>query len=61
MGQNAFVTWIVDTEPWKLEKELIGDLSLPLNLAQNKMHPFHQRLSAIRREAKQQARFLPIA
>ena len=60
MGKNAFVTWTVDDEPWKLEKELIGELSLPLNLDQNTTHPFHQRLSAIRREAKQEARSLPV-
>ena len=60
MGENAFVTWSVDPEPWTLEKDLIAGLSLPLNLDQNTTHPFHPRLSALRSKAKQQARSLPI-
>ena len=61
MGKNAFVAWSVDPEPWTLEKDLIARLSLPLNLDQNTTHPFHRRLSALRRKAKQQARSLPVA
>ena len=61
MAKNAFVTWSVDREPWNVEKDLIDSLSLPLNLDQNTTHPFHSRLSAIRREAKRQAQSLPVA
>jgi len=60
MGQNAFVTWVVDPAPWQAEKDLISRLSLPLNLDQNASHPFHERLSAMRRAAKRQARVLPV-
>jgi hypothetical protein len=60
MAENAFVTWVVHPEPWKLEEELIQKLSLPLNLDQNRHHAFHHRLAARRREAKAQARLLPI-
>jgi hypothetical protein len=56
MQRNAFVTWRVDPEPWLLEEQLIGRLALPLNLDQNQRHPFHAQLSALRRNAKAQAR-----
>jgi len=59
-GQNAFVAWVVDPEPWRLEEKLIGDLSLPLNLDLNKAHPFHDVLSGIRKSAKEKARSLPV-
>jgi hypothetical protein len=60
MDKNAFVTWIVHPEPWVLEKELIHLVSLPLNLDMNRAHPFHNTLSALRSEAKQLARSLPV-
>ena len=60
MDQNAFVTWIVHPEPWALEEELIRMVSLPLNLDRNGAHPFHTALSAIRRDAKERARYLPV-
>lgn len=60
MDENAFVVWIIDAEPWLLEKEIIGQVSLPLNLDMNKKHPFHQTLSQIRKSAKDSARSLPI-
>jgi hypothetical protein len=60
MAQNAFVVWMVHPEPWEVEEALIQQLSLPLNLDQNRHHVFHQVLSAKRREAKAQARALPI-
>jgi hypothetical protein len=60
MAANAWVTWIVNSQPWILEHELIHVISLPLNLAMNRAHPFHKTLSAIRREAKQLARSLPV-
>ncbi|MFZ2300449.1 MAG: hypothetical protein WAW10_01105 [Gallionella sp.] len=58
MKQNAFVVWIEDSDPRKLEKEIITDpnFSLPLNLANNHAHPFHETLSSIRRECKTLAR-----
>ena len=60
MDKNAFVTWMVHLEPWVLEEELIRMVSLPLNLDMNRAHPFHKTLSAIRSEAKQLARSLPV-
>lgn len=61
MARNAFVTWIVTDEPWKVEEEIIKSVSLPLNLDQNRNHPFHAVLSAVRKEARRRARDLPIA
>lgn len=60
LEENAFVTWITDPEPWNLETKMIGTYSLPLNLAQNKSHPFHSKLSRLRSEAKEAARAKPI-
>jgi hypothetical protein len=60
MEQNALVTWVATPEPWKLEEELIQAVSLPLNLDQNRNHPFHAALSATRKEAKRKARSLPV-
>jgi hypothetical protein len=59
MAENSFVCWHVTAEPWLLEKKLIGDISLPLNLDMNKNHPFRTTLSRVRREAKVTARNLP--
>ena len=56
MDDNAFVTWVVHPRPWELESEVIRNLSLPLNLDQNKSHAFHPVLSEARRQARQNAR-----
>ncbi|MDB4906275.1 MAG: hypothetical protein JWO05_1059 [Gemmatimonadetes bacterium] len=60
MARNARVTWVEHPEPWKLESELIESLILPLNLSENKRHPFHASLSATRRLAREKADRLPI-
>jgi hypothetical protein len=61
MEENAFVVWVVNSEPWLLEEKIIGELSLPLNLDMNSGHQFHRTLSQIRKAAKETARALPIA
>ncbi len=60
LEQNAFVVWVVKSEPWEVEKELIQKVSLPLNLEHNKTHPFHDTLSALRDREKSRAEQLPI-
>lgn len=60
LSANARVTWCEHDRPWELEARCIGSLSLPLNLAQNRAHPFHGALTSIRAEAKARARDLPI-
>ena len=60
LGENAFVTWKVHSEPWRLEEELISQISLPLNLSKNQNHSFYSILSNIRKHAKLRAKVLPI-
>ena len=60
MAANAFVTWVEHPEPWVLEEELISRVVLPLNLARNQRHPFHQVLTALRREARERAHGFPL-
>lgn len=61
MDQNALVCWLEHPTPWIVEREVLGSVSLPLNLQGNQHHPFASRLSAIRSEAKMLARETPIA
>lgn len=60
MDQNAFITWCEHPTPWIPEESLIETLSLPLNIDQNRHHPFYPSLKLIRAEAKEVARSLPI-
>jgi hypothetical protein len=60
MGANAFVCWHAVAAPWEVEHRLIRRLSLPLNLDGNDAHSFYGRLSDLRRQARIQARELPI-
>jgi len=61
MDQHAFVCWMQHPSPWDVEKELISDISLPLNIHGNELHPFITKLKALRKEAIRQARELPVA
>ena len=61
MAEHARVVWVETPEPWVLEGELIGLISLPLNLTGNRQHTFCPALSAARRRAVAQAIALPIA
>ena len=47
-------------EPCFVEKKLVASVCLPLKLDQNRKHPFHSILSALRRGAKRQADELPV-
>ena len=61
MEENAFVAWVKHPAPWEVEKEIIERVSLPLNIQDNKHHPFYTQLREIRTKAKNQAREMPIA
>ena len=61
LSENAKVCWVEHSEPWELERELLTALSLPLNLQDNREHPFCGKLSEIRRLAKEAARSMPMA
>jgi hypothetical protein len=61
MANHAFVTWLVTDEPWLLETQMIGHLTLPLNLDQNANGSFRAKLKQLRAEQRGQALKLPIA
>ncbi|KAB2347238.1 hypothetical protein F8566_19630 [Actinomadura rudentiformis] len=61
MHEHAQVCWIEHPEPWMVESVLLAELDLPLNLDQNRHNAFHARLTALRAQARQRARELPIA
>lgn len=60
MDENAYVSWLPIPDPWLLETHLLETLDLPLNLDQNKRHPFHRTLRDYRRAAAECARALPV-
>ena len=61
LERNALVCWTEHPEPWLHEHELLAAHSLPLNIQDNRHHPFCAALSAMRQEAKRLAREAPIA
>jgi hypothetical protein len=60
MDENAFVCWMVCEQPWKVEQQIISSVNLPLNLDQNRHHPYCSQLSACRAAARERARALPV-
>jgi hypothetical protein len=60
LAENAFVTWVSYSKPWELESELLLELSLPMNLDQNRNHNFHSVLSGLRKLARESATQLSI-
>jgi hypothetical protein len=60
LDRNACVSWVVTEEPWEVEQQVIQHVALPLNLDENKQHPFHAALTEIRRAAKARAGELPV-
>ena len=61
MDINAYVCWVEYEKPWEVEKEIIENVSLPLNIQDNDHHPFAKTLSKMRVEAKKEANETPIA
>lgn len=60
MSDHARVYWVECSAPWRSETLVIGQCDLPLNLDQNRGHPFHSQLSLARAAARAKARDLPI-
>ena len=60
MEQNARVAFLETPSPWLVERHLISELMLPLNLDQNAHSPFRAELSQIRSAARARARALPV-
>jgi hypothetical protein len=61
MAENAFVCWTEHNEPWQLEHQIFQTYSLPLNIQDNRHHPFYASLTAMRSEAKRLAKEMPLA
>ena len=61
MTENAFVAWMAHPEPWVIERLLLGELSCPLNIKDNRHHPFAPTLNQMRIAALRRAREMPIA
>lgn len=60
LDANALVAFLPHPEPWTAEEEVIAAESLPLNLEGNRHHPFHARLTEIRRSCRHCADAAPI-
>jgi hypothetical protein len=60
MKQHAFVTWVETSAPWELEKSLLSDLRLPLNVEDNPWLEAAAIVKAIRLKARQLADQLDI-
>jgi hypothetical protein len=60
MENNALVSWVVCNQPWIQEAKLIRSVNLPLNLDQNRQHPFSSTLRACRAVARANAKRLPV-
>lgn len=60
MERNAFVCWVLHPSPWEIEGKIIKNLSLPLNIQDNKKHFFYSTLKKMRKLAKDNARMCPI-
>lgn len=60
MAENTRVAWAEHPRPWEPEHELITSVLLPLNLDQNRNHPFHPVLSELRSRQRELARALPV-
>lgn len=60
MSENTRISWLLDSEPWVVEENVLHTVALPLNLKGNE-HAFKSTLSILRKEAISQARSLEIA
>jgi hypothetical protein len=59
MARHAAVAVLPTDRPWEVEHHLLGALSLPLNLRDNR-HPFVKNLARVRGEARERAKGLPV-
>jgi len=55
IAENVLLCWAEHAKPWDIEPWLIAELKPPLNLDHNSQHPFYQRLTELRAEARKQA------
>lgn len=60
MAEHARVCWFPSSQPWLVEADAITQADLPLNLDQNRHHPFYAHLTQLRAQARANAQELPI-
>ena len=60
LEKNSLVSWFENPRPWTIEKNLINQLYLPLNIQGNLNNPFKSTLIDLRKNAKERAMNLPI-
>jgi hypothetical protein len=56
MQEHLRLTWAPCIDPWTREAEVIAQMAPPLNLADNRSHPFHGTLTAARSDFRMAAR-----
>ena len=61
MTENARVAWFPCASPWEIERAVISQLDLPLNLEGNETHVFFGTLQSLRRSARERARAFTVA
>lgn len=59
IAENARIVFNVSAKPWRVEREIVNAVALPLNLEFNEQHRFHEQLSRLRRESRARALTLP--
>lgn len=60
LDENSLISWFEYSKPWEIEKHLINQLYLPLNIQGNINNPFKIDLLRLRKQAKQKAKILAI-
>jgi hypothetical protein len=61
LDRNARVAWVAAPSAWELEKQLLRELSCPLNIRDNDHHPYSSTLRGLRAAALDWARASPVA
>ena len=60
LEKNSLVSWFENPQPWKIEKNLINQLYLPLNIQGNLNNAFKSTLIDLRKKARERAMNLAI-
>ena len=60
LEKNSLVSWFENPRPWKIEKNLINLLYLPLNIQGNLNNPFKSTLIDLRKNARERAMNSPV-
>jgi hypothetical protein len=61
MQENAFVCWVASPKPWESERDVLENISCPLNIQGNSHNEFSRQLKTLRVQAIGEARRLDVA